>query len=374
MLDLLTYQDLQSLHKQKGDTANAGASINDKNTAKHPDKLYLILTYAVAFDRIHYPLPLTIQQTFPDRQQQDTVRLSKLQTELDELQDERAKHLKEISRLLKENDRLKHEAKHQHEQQERERLEEQNREIIKSRAAASKSWNGGSANRRETSNEVLVAECIIVIRSIRKVLNGNPFTNSCKQIIGKHLDKLQSIFLRLSFEGEKDHPPKEDASRRQQRFADIRPTSSTSKKATTDRSRSNASNTTTRYGTRRSFNTLDTDKTKINTRRRGDSIGSRSNDSLSSRNTSSSTIKRKTTNTNPRAVAHRLSSSSLAEERRRQSSRLSTSKGQHYHAPTAASRGRGRYDPVVDGRPGSVTSSRSGSHNSVLESTRRKTR
>ena len=52
-LDLLTYGDLQSLRNQKASTQPAAASCDSLNS-----KRYLILTYSVEFDRIHYPLPL----------------------------------------------------------------------------------------------------------------------------------------------------------------------------------------------------------------------------------------------------------------------------------------------------------------------------
>ena len=52
-LDLLTYGDLQSLRNQKASTQPTAASSDSLNS-----KRYLILTYSVEFDRIHYPLPL----------------------------------------------------------------------------------------------------------------------------------------------------------------------------------------------------------------------------------------------------------------------------------------------------------------------------
>jgi len=51
-LDLLTYGDLQLLRNQKS-TCQAQSSSEALNS-----KRYLILTYSVEFDRIHYPLPL----------------------------------------------------------------------------------------------------------------------------------------------------------------------------------------------------------------------------------------------------------------------------------------------------------------------------
>merc|ERR1712142_1226996 len=51
-LDLLTYGDLQLLRNQKS-TSQAQSCWEALNS-----KRYLILTYSVEFDRIHYPLPL----------------------------------------------------------------------------------------------------------------------------------------------------------------------------------------------------------------------------------------------------------------------------------------------------------------------------
>lgn len=52
-IDLLTYNDLEMLKNRKA-RKQPGGAVN----AKPNNKRYLILTYAVEFDRVHYPLPL----------------------------------------------------------------------------------------------------------------------------------------------------------------------------------------------------------------------------------------------------------------------------------------------------------------------------
>lgn len=56
-LDLLTYADLEKLRDKKPGTATTHIPAV-KTTSQLATKRYLILTYSVEFDRIHYPLPL----------------------------------------------------------------------------------------------------------------------------------------------------------------------------------------------------------------------------------------------------------------------------------------------------------------------------
>lgn len=61
-VDLLTYSDLEILKKRKMKTSTS-SSVSSSTTSSHipskqSSKRYLILTYAVEFDRVHYPLPL----------------------------------------------------------------------------------------------------------------------------------------------------------------------------------------------------------------------------------------------------------------------------------------------------------------------------
>jgi coiled-coil domain-containing protein 61 len=60
-VDLLTYSDLEMLKNRK---AGAGANTSQQSNSSNQrafNKRYLILTYTVEFDRVHYPLPLTFQ-------------------------------------------------------------------------------------------------------------------------------------------------------------------------------------------------------------------------------------------------------------------------------------------------------------------------
>ncbi|TPX41002.1 hypothetical protein SeLEV6574_g06295 [Synchytrium endobioticum] len=95
-LDLLTHDDLLALKKTSSKASKS--TINQH----HQMRLYLILTYAVAFDRVHYPLPLLMNEQEP---------AASLRAEIQELKNEKTLHLQEIQRLLKENDRLKLELK-----------------------------------------------------------------------------------------------------------------------------------------------------------------------------------------------------------------------------------------------------------------------
>ena len=59
-IDLLTYADLELLKSRKtGKTESSSAA------SKANNKRYLIMTYAVEYDRVHYPLPLSFEDA-PD--------------------------------------------------------------------------------------------------------------------------------------------------------------------------------------------------------------------------------------------------------------------------------------------------------------------
>ncbi|KAJ3254979.1 hypothetical protein HK103_006681 [Boothiomyces macroporosus] len=85
-LDILTMADLQQ--KQTG------------------DKLYLVVTYAVAFDRVHYPLPLVKEHD----------------KEYMHLQEQYNQAIVELQKLLKENDKLRHSLKEEKRLNERPRV------------------------------------------------------------------------------------------------------------------------------------------------------------------------------------------------------------------------------------------------------------
>nr|XP_054758866.1 centrosomal protein CCDC61-like [Lytechinus pictus] len=110
-LDLLTYADLESLRNRKaglGTRTIPGAQRSALNT-----KRYLIVTYTVEFDRIHYPLPLPYQGKPDPVALQDTVRelrkeikLLKSQLTSDRKSSELVKLTKDYENLLLEKQEI----------------------------------------------------------------------------------------------------------------------------------------------------------------------------------------------------------------------------------------------------------------------------
>ncbi|XP_062617834.1 centrosomal protein CCDC61-like [Saccostrea cucullata] len=104
-LDLLTFADLESLRQRKvGSTAKT--SIPANRTVSLNSKRYLILTYTVEFDRIHYPLPLPYMGKPDPRALQETIR--QLREELKSLRHQGGSDFrsKEVEKLQKENKAL----------------------------------------------------------------------------------------------------------------------------------------------------------------------------------------------------------------------------------------------------------------------------
>ena len=58
-LDLLTYDDLRILRERKLGATGGHHKRKQTQDSKLKSKRYLIMTYTVEFDQIHYPLPLT---------------------------------------------------------------------------------------------------------------------------------------------------------------------------------------------------------------------------------------------------------------------------------------------------------------------------
>ncbi|PVD26201.1 hypothetical protein C0Q70_13870 [Pomacea canaliculata] len=81
-LDLLTYSDLEVLRQKKSGASDAKSSIPAPRSGLM-SKRYLILTYTVEFDRIHYPLPLPYVGKPDPRALQETIR--QLKTEIKKL-------------------------------------------------------------------------------------------------------------------------------------------------------------------------------------------------------------------------------------------------------------------------------------------------
>lgn len=110
-LDLLTYTDLESLRNRKagiGTRSIPGGQRSALNT-----KRYLIITYTVEFDRIHYPLPLPYQGKPDPVALQDTVRelrkeikLLKSQLNSDRKSSELIKLTKDYEVLLQEKQEI----------------------------------------------------------------------------------------------------------------------------------------------------------------------------------------------------------------------------------------------------------------------------
>ncbi|KAL2717976.1 centrosomal protein CCDC61-like [Vespula squamosa] len=107
-LDLLTFEDLELLRSRKIDSSSVSAISNKANNRR-----YLILTYTVEFDRIHYPLPLEYCGLPDPTILQATIR--RLQAEIERLNatgmnKDLQKRIEKLSitnqRLLEENHKL----------------------------------------------------------------------------------------------------------------------------------------------------------------------------------------------------------------------------------------------------------------------------
>ena len=64
-IDLLTYSDLEMLRQRKGKENSLGSNSSGATAiakAKATGKRYLILTYSSEYDRVHYPLPLAMDE------------------------------------------------------------------------------------------------------------------------------------------------------------------------------------------------------------------------------------------------------------------------------------------------------------------------
>ena len=81
-LDILTYQDLQVLKTRKQGQSSQSQS-QGVNASMTNNKRYLILTYVVEFDKVHYPLPMNYNEVPDVESLKNTIR--RLRTELDEM-------------------------------------------------------------------------------------------------------------------------------------------------------------------------------------------------------------------------------------------------------------------------------------------------
>ncbi|OWF48721.1 Coiled-coil domain-containing protein 61 [Mizuhopecten yessoensis] len=110
-LDLLTYSDLESLRQRKTNVPKS--SIPSNRSVSVNSKRYLILTYTVEFDRIHYPLPIPYMGKPDPRRLQETIR--QLREELKAIRqqggsDFKSKEMEKLQRdyktLLKEKEEI----------------------------------------------------------------------------------------------------------------------------------------------------------------------------------------------------------------------------------------------------------------------------
>jgi DNA repair exonuclease SbcCD ATPase subunit len=103
-IDLLSYDDLERLKSKKKHKTFSKTSAFMATNPKIRAKMYLILTYSVEFDRVHYPLPLVYEDSAEVDYLQKTIH--RLQAELHHL-----KHTKSsdnTDQLIQENETLKH--------------------------------------------------------------------------------------------------------------------------------------------------------------------------------------------------------------------------------------------------------------------------
>ncbi|PFX25459.1 Coiled-coil domain-containing protein 61 [Stylophora pistillata] len=107
-VDLLTYGDLESLRNQQHHRTGYGTQHipGAKTRSQLHSKRYLIMTYTVEFDRIHYPLPLPYVGKPDPVQLQETIR--KLREENQHLKEQLMKGSRTavLTHLQKENDKL----------------------------------------------------------------------------------------------------------------------------------------------------------------------------------------------------------------------------------------------------------------------------
>ncbi|XP_053405514.1 centrosomal protein CCDC61-like [Mercenaria mercenaria] len=107
-LDLLTYADLESLRQRKAGSA-AKSMAAPQRTVSLNSKRYLILTYTVEFDRIHYPLPLPYVGKPDPRQLQEQVRNLRAEVKSLKQQGPSETKVKDVEKLRREMEALQKE-------------------------------------------------------------------------------------------------------------------------------------------------------------------------------------------------------------------------------------------------------------------------
>lgn len=109
-LDLLTYADLESLRQRKSGAPSKSTSLGQRTVTLN-SKRYLILTYTVEFDRIHYPLPLPYVGKPDPRLLQEQVRVLRAEIKALKSQTPASSEVKskDLEKLRKEMDALRKE-------------------------------------------------------------------------------------------------------------------------------------------------------------------------------------------------------------------------------------------------------------------------
>ncbi|KAJ3230478.1 Coiled-coil domain-containing protein 61 [Chytriomyces hyalinus] len=173
------------------------------------DKLYLVLTYAVAFDRpsksVHYPLPLQkveAQQRLPAiyispqnnstqpafRSSEPSERTMNLESQLRTLEEtvkeyqveihslklEKEHHLRELAHFMRENDKLRHAVKYP------------------------EPTNHEASRRNNTATSIPVAEMPDLFKTLFKGITGNPSHSDTFKKSAKALQRLVEKLLEVS--------------------------------------------------------------------------------------------------------------------------------------------------------------------------------
>ena len=129
-VDLLRYSDLEILKAKKtGQLTTTNSSTTIKN-----NKRYLILTYAVEFDRVHYPLPLKYEEEISSKSLKQTI--ARLRSEIYHLKIKKeststiSNNQQSYHHIKQENIKLKQIIKHLQERKHDENLVAEHNDII----------------------------------------------------------------------------------------------------------------------------------------------------------------------------------------------------------------------------------------------------
>lgn len=79
MIEIFSYQDLELLRSKNGEQ-RSNPSISFNKPIKN-NKRYLILTYLVEFDKVHYPLPLNFDENPSPATLKNTIQRLRIENE-----------------------------------------------------------------------------------------------------------------------------------------------------------------------------------------------------------------------------------------------------------------------------------------------------